>query len=183
MHSGKGVAPRALSWRLRPALTRYLFLAAAATLLGTILSGCHTTNNPEVAEAAADATASVQIRGNTPGQIAEVATEVFEKHGYIRAGKRSYPLVFEKRGSKLSNLAYGSWTSDTPIWVRVKVSVLPAGEQTYLLQAIAYYVRDRGSSTEEELKVNRVSSWPYQKVLDEIAKRFRAPKTTAQPRQ
>ncbi len=154
----------------------WLFVLTA--LVSFLLTGCHTTNNPAAAEASADATAAVQIRGNTPGQISQVATEVFENHGYTRPSKQSGALVFEKPGSKLSNLAYGNWMGDSPIWIRVKLSIVPTGEQQYSLLCTAYHIRDRGSSTEEQMKVNRVSSGPYQKILDEIAKRFRTQPAT-----
>ncbi len=152
---------------------------AAAGVLTLIAAACHTTNNPATAEGSAEGTAAVQLRGNTPGQITEVATEVFQAHGYVRGGRRSAGLVFEKRGGKFTNLAYGSWGGDTPVWTRVKLAIIATGEGEYTLQCKAYHVLDRGSSTEEELKIGRMGSGPYHKLLDEIAARFRGSGKTA----
>lgn len=147
----------------------------AASVFGLLGAGCHTTDNPAAAEATASATAAVQIRGNTPGQITQMATEVFQEHGFTRGSKREGALVFEKPGGKMSNLAYGNWMGDTPIWLRVKLSVIPSGEQQYTLQCKAYHVRDKGSATEEELKIGKMGNGPYQKLLDEVASRFKRP--------
>ncbi len=146
----------------------------ACAVLCCLAAGCHTTDNPNAAEAAEKGTASVQIKGNTPGQIAAAAAEVFQSHGYLRTGKRTgNNLIFEKPGSKLSNLAYGNWIGDVPIWTRVKVSIIPTGEARYTLLCIAYNVRDRGGATEEEMKISKMSSGRYQKLLNEVAAKFR----------
>lgn len=145
-------------------------LTTAVLLFGLLGTGCHTTPNPPAAEAV---TAAVQIRGNTPGQITQMVTEVFQEHGYTQGSKRAGALVFEKPGSKLSNLAYGSWLGETPVWVRVKLSIIPSGEQQYTLRCQAYRVQDKGSSTEEELKIGKMGNGPYQKLLEEVASRFK----------
>ncbi len=156
--------------RRRTALGRSVWVAL---ILGVLGAGCHTTKNPSAAEATASVTAAVQIRGNTPGQLTQAATEVFQQHGYIRGSKRVGPLVFEKPGSKFSNLAYGNWMGESPIWIRVKLSIVPSGEQQYTLQCQAFHVRDKGGATEEELKIGKMGNGPYQKLLDEIASRFK----------
>ena len=117
--------------------------------------------------------ASVVISGNTPGQIRDAAVEVFARDGYI-ATQKDDPgnLVFEKEGSKMSNFAYGNWMGDTPIWMRVKAAIVPAGEMRSRLQCHAFLVRDRGSAAEEELPVSRLHRGQYQKLLEEVAQRF-----------
>ncbi len=116
--------------------------------------------------------ASVLITGNTPGQIRTVTTDVFRENGFKAVESDTGPMVFEKQGGSMSNFAYGSWWGDDPIWVRVKASVVPAGEMTYRLQCIALVVRDRNGSTEEELSLSRLHHHSYQKLLDEVARRF-----------
>jgi hypothetical protein len=116
--------------------------------------------------------ASVTITGNTPGQIGDAAVEVFKNDGYKVAQRNSDRLVFEKEGTKMNNFAYGSWIGDTPVWVRVKGSIVPAGEMTFRLQCTAYMVRDIGGSTEEEIAVSGLHRGQYQKLLDEVAKKL-----------
>ncbi len=96
----------------------------AMTLLwamAAVLSGCQTTGQQEMPSLAA-----VEIAGNTPGQISAVAKVVFEEDGYELAKPGLTSLIFEKKASGMSNLAYGNW-GGTPVWLRVKVLILPLG--------------------------------------------------------
>jgi hypothetical protein len=130
-------------------------------------SGCHSTGAP-----ASASFASVVISGNTPGQIRDAAVAVFTHEGYTVTQTDPGNLVFEKEGSKMNNFAYGSWIGDTPVWMRVKAAIVPLGEMNCRLQCHAYLVRDRGSATEEEIAVSRLHKGQYQKLVDEVAKRF-----------
>jgi len=143
--------------------------ALVCFLIGCLISGlsCRSTD-----EAASSGLASVTISGNTPGQIREAATDVFLRNGYQVARTDPATLVFEKQGSGMSNFAYGNWLGDEPIWMRVKVNIVPAGEMTFRLQCSAYIVRDRGGATEEELAVSKVRKGKYKKLLEEVARQF-----------
>jgi len=80
-------------------------------------------------------------------------------------------MVFEKKASAMNNFAYGNWI-DTPVWERVKASVEPVSESTFRLQCQAYLLRDRGGTTEEEIKLTGMRSSTYQKLLDKVAKKL-----------
>ncbi len=153
----------------RPAGRAWKLLALLALGLGAFVGGgCRSTPEPE-----AGGFASVLIGGNTPGQIGAMAIDMFNAHGYLAVESGQTHLVFEKKGSSLSNLAYGSWLGDTPVWMRVKVAIVPVAEATFRLQCQAYRVQDRGGALEEEVKIGRLHSHPYQKLLEEVAGRFR----------
>lgn len=115
--------------------------------------------------------ATVEIHGNTPGQIQPVTIEVFQKDGYQLAQRTSTEMVFEKLGTGWHNLAYGDWMG-TAIWVRVKLQFVPTTDQGCRIDCRAYLVRDKGGATEEELPVGKSHHKDYQKVLDELAARF-----------
>jgi hypothetical protein len=156
---GAGYRPEGRVWKL---------LALLALGLSTLLnSGCRSTPKSK-----AHGFASVIINGNTPGQISAVAAEVFRAHGYKAAEVGRTALVFEKKGTSLSNLAYGSWLGDTPIWERVKVTIVPVAEMAFRLQCQAYRVQDKGGAIEEEVKIGSLHAHPYQKLLEEVAARF-----------
>jgi hypothetical protein len=143
------------------------FLASFAVCVGiALLTGCHSTEPPGGTHFA-----SVEIRGNTPGQISEAAVEVFKADGYELAHGGPTHMVFERKASAMSNLAYGNWL-DTAVWERVKASIVPVSEATFRLQCQAYMVRDRGGTTEEELKLSGMHSSSYQKLLDKVAKQL-----------
>jgi hypothetical protein len=129
--------------------------------------GCRSTGQ-------ADSTilASVVLRGNTPGQIGQVTREVFQKHEYTVAEAGLDRLVFEKKGSGMNNLAYGSWLPDEPIWVRVRASIVSVGEEAFRLQCRAWLVRDRGSAAEEEIRIGHMHHRPYDELLGEVAARL-----------
>jgi hypothetical protein len=149
------------SFAARIILTQFLLVCVLAG------NGCQSSDKPGSASFA-----SVTISGNTPGQIRDTAIEVFHDDGYKVARREPTRMVFEKEGTGMNNFAYGSWLGDTPVWVRVKASIEPAGEMTFRLQCTAYMVRDIGGSTEEEIKVSGLHRGAYQKLLDEVANRL-----------
>ncbi len=133
-----------------------------------MVTGCKSTDKPDSARFA-----SVEIHGNTPGQIGNMAVTVFREKDYTVAKRTLTNLVFEKEGSSMQNVAYGNWIGDTPIWVRVKVSIVTTGETKCRLECHAFLLRGRGESTEEEIHISHFRSGPYQKLLDEVAKRLK----------
>ncbi|PWU13263.1 MAG: hypothetical protein C5B50_19690 [Verrucomicrobia bacterium] len=129
--------------------------------------GCKSTHS------ASSSFAAVEIRGNTPGQIHDVATAVFLEDGYklVKPGLTSF--VFEKPASKLSNFTHGSWAGDEPLSVRVKVSIVPLGEADSRLECDAFMVRDAGGGLlEEESHISRFHAGPYRRLLEQVAARM-----------
>jgi hypothetical protein len=157
---GGGVGPRGLGRRILALVT-----LGCCALAG---QGCRSTGQLNPVPFAA-----VEIPGNTPGQVAEAATEVFREHGYQLAEPGRTNLVFEKKAGGWNNLAYGSWLGDTPIWVRVKVRIFPLVGPGCELECRAFLVNEKDSATEEERPVSRRHRSQYQQLLEEIAKRFR----------
>ena len=130
---------------------------------------CESTGKP-----ASGQFASVELQGNTPGQIRDVAVEVFKEHQYVVSRSRPDTMVFEREGTEWDNIAYGNWMGGA-VWVRVKASIVPVSEGTFRLQCNAFMVRDRGGSTEEETKLTSLKSHSYQKLLDEVSQRLHGP--------
>jgi hypothetical protein len=116
--------------------------------------------------------ASVEIQGNTPGQITAMAEKVFVDNGYRPAQNAGGKPWFEKAGSGMNKFAYGDWVGDTQVWVRVKLNIASIGEARYRLECTPALVKDRGGSTEEEIKISSMHHRPYQKLLDEVAARL-----------
>lgn len=142
---------------------------ALLVLAWVAASGCSTTEHAD-----APVLASVVLRGNTPGQISSIATEVFKAHDYKVTAEGRDRLVLEKKGSRMNNIAYGSWLSEDPMWVRVRVSIVPVEETAFRLQCRAWLVRDIGSAAEEEIKIGRMHRRPYEEMLEEVAARLGA---------
>jgi len=131
-------------------------------------AGCASSGKPASARFA-----SVVIHGNTPGQIGNVAIEVFRVNGYEAVQTGLTSLVFEKEAKGLSNFTYGNWANETPLFSRVRVRIVPVDEGTFRIECQAYMVRDRRSSIEEEIKLSSLKRHPFQAMMDKVAQRLR----------
>jgi hypothetical protein len=143
------------------ALTPTLFVAGSL-LLSLFITGCATHEKPPYL-------ASVEIQGNTPWQIITAVEKVFTDNGYHAAGNAGGRLLFEKPGSGMNKFAYGDWVGDTQVWIRVKLNIASIGEARHRLECVAVLVKDKGGSTEEEIKISSMHHRPYQKLLDDVA--------------
>lgn len=151
-----------------PALGTLVLVVLMLCAGGLVVSGCKSAEKQPVPGFAA-----VELTGNTPGQISEMAQEVFAEQGYQVARSGVTSLVFEKKGTGMNNAAYGNWLGDAPVWVRVKAQIGSVAGRTFRLECQAYMVRDRGAATEEEIKLGSMRRKPYQKLLDEVAARLK----------
>jgi hypothetical protein len=148
--------------------------ALVCALLGVLLllagSGCGLTK-PSGASFA-----SVTIKGHTPEEIARATVRVFEEDGYRGGSMPGHPMVFQKEGSRMSDIAYGG-VADTfygaKTMVRVKVDIVKLGEASHRLQCQAYMVRDAGDSFfEDEQKLANIRRGPYQSLLNQVARQL-----------
>ena len=139
-------------------------LMAGLLLFGT---GCKSTSS-----GSGSGFASVVIQGNTPGQVLQMAEQVFTEHEYVVALEGPNRLRCEKKAGGMSNVAYGNWMADSPLWQRVRVSAIPLSEAVVKLQCQAYYVRGRGETVEEELPISKLRNGPYDKLLKETSRRL-----------
>jgi hypothetical protein len=137
----------------------------AVLMAATIgLAGCSSMSKP-----ASASFASVRIRGHTAEQIRATTALVFEQDGFSAVRVQRGEMIFEKEGSKWDSIAYGSWVDNTPVWVRVKLSVVPLAEADYRLQCQAYKVRNKGDPLiEDEVRVGNAHKKPYQALLDKV---------------
>lgn len=151
---------------------RFITLTSAlfCGLLALAGAGCGATKSGSASFA------SVVIRGQEPNDIQKATIEVFQEAGYA-AGSMSGQLVFQKEGSRMTNLAYegvvgSSYGAQT--LVRVKTDLVNLGNGAYRLQCQAYVVKGAGGDPffSEEQKLANIRSGPYQSLLDKVAKRF-----------
>ena len=111
----------------------------------------------------------MRIQGHTAEQIRAASVVVFQQDGYTAADVRRSEMVFEKEGSRWDQIAYGSWVNEAPVWLRVKVSMVPLAADTIRLQCQAYKVRNKGDPlAEDQVRIGNSHSKPYQALLDEV---------------
>ena len=148
-------------------MTTCTLLAALLVLIG---AGCGATK-PSGASFA-----SVTIKGHTPQEIASVTAQVFQEDGYVGGSMKGHPMVFQKEGSRMTDLAYQG-AVDTHYGaqtvVRVKVDIVSLGADSHRLQCQAYVVRNSGDAFfQEEQKLANIRSGPYQSLLNKVAKQL-----------
>lgn len=149
-------------------------LVLSAALLGG--AGCST-----VGRSAEGYTAAVVIPRQTAQAIEDESAFVFAEAGYevVRLGRT---LLFEKRGSLGSRLAYGGLLDEHAVRVRVRVSIMELPTSAHRLQCQAAVVRYPGEAAfEEELKVGRWRGGPYRRLLDRVARNLREQRPTVHP--
>lgn len=147
------------------------FVALLAAMLALTGGGCGATK-PSGASFA-----SVTIKGHTPNEIAQVTAQVFQEEGYVGGSTKGHPMVFQKEGSRMTDLAYqgvvdthyGAGTA-----VRVKVDIVSLGANFHRLQCQAYVVRNAGDGFfEEEQRLANIRSGPYQSLLNKVANQLK----------
>lgn len=139
-------------------------------------AGCSTTGR-----SAEGYTAAVVIPQQTAQAIEDETAFVFAEAGYevVRLGRT---LLFEKRGSLGSRLAYGGLLDEQGVRVRVRVSIMELPTSAHRLQCRAAVVRYPGEAAfEEELKVGRWRGGPYRRLLDRVARNLREQHPTVRP--
>jgi hypothetical protein len=146
------------------------FLLLVLAVAALPLAGCGTFDKPT-----AQKFASVKIEGFGPIQIRDTTAKVFREQGFnVTLSKTN--LLCEKEGTSSDNVVYGNWMGGEPVWLRVKVTIVPLYEDVCRLQCVAFHVRDKGSAAfEEEVQVSKMSAHPYRKLLEEVARRLHAP--------
>ena len=144
-------------------------LGIGAVVCSLLALGCKSTGKPASAHFA-----SVEIQGNTPGQIRDVTVEVFKQHEYLVTRSNPGNMMFEKEGTEWDKVAYGNWMGGA-VWIRVRASIVPVSEEKFRLQCNAFMVRDRGNASEEEVKLMSVQGHSYQKLLEEISQHLHSP--------
>jgi hypothetical protein len=148
---------------LTKTLAGFALVAAVLTF-----AGCKSSDTPY-----SSSFASVEIKDKQPKQIRDAILAVFKGDGYTLAGTTSEYLVFEEEGSRMDKIAYGNWVGETPVYVRVKVSMVSmAEENTWRLSCNAYMVRNKGDMLVDEVKLPNRKSRPFQNLLNKVADRL-----------
>jgi hypothetical protein len=144
------------------------FVAGLLALGALGLVGCQSAKQP-----GSRSHASAQARGHSLEDIRQTTTAVFREAGYSLAAASAQEMVFDRPGSRRDALKWGGW-SDQGVTMRVKVGLSKLDDGGYLLEADAYAVQN---SDDEFFRTERrnivLNRRPYQKLLDEVARRLK----------
>jgi hypothetical protein len=148
-----------------------LALLVSMTLVALAGPGCRSAGKP-----ASASFASVVITDRSVAQILDTTIAVFREDGYTPFANGS-ELVFDKEGSRLNTLSRDGLVATQAgavTVVRVKVELIELGPGSQRLQAHAFMVSGAGDSFfEDEHKLADFRGRPYQRLLDEVAKRLK----------
>ena len=144
---------------------------AALALVLTLAPGCQSTGEPKPDS---NSHAWVIVPSANLELVHSAIESVFKEEFYETVRTELTQLVFEKPGSVMDGVAYGSWLQNS-VWVRIKVGVKPYLTDSFLIESDVYMVRHRGDSFfEEETKAIRFKKKPFREQLEKVKKRILA---------
>ena len=144
------------------------FAAGLLALCAVSLVGCQSAKQP-----GSMSHASVQVQGHPLEDIRQTTTLVFREAGYSLAAASPEEMVFDRPGSRRDATKWGGWSAEG-VTMRVKVGLSRMTDGSDLLEADAYAVQN---SDDEFFRTERrnivLNRRPYQKLLDEVARRLK----------
>ena len=144
------------------------FGAGLLVLCALSLLGCQSAKQP-----GSTSHASVQVQGRSIADTQQTTAAVFREKGYALAAASAEEMVFERPGSRRDALKWGGLLGQG-VTMRVKVRLSQMLDGSQLLQADAFAVQNSDDpffqSENRNILLNRR---PYQKLLDEVAKRLK----------
>ncbi|GEM_PF-2237782 len=141
---------------------RNLLLVAALSASLLFVGGCATPSE------FGDRTV-VLIHNQEPETIIETTTQVFIGNGFTKVGSTDTEGVYERRGTTMQNMAYGSWMEGA-IWEKATVTVEPYGKGASLLEAKVDRISNKNDEFFAEKKaMPKRARKPFQEMLDQIA--------------
>lgn len=112
----------------------------------------------------------VSIDGVYREQVISACTEVLREHDYRFSKSLGAVYLYEKPGSKMDFLAWGGFSTDEEIVIRLAVAIRDLGSSQEV-EAQPYIVLRPGEHMEEARKISRLKTGKYQKLLNEVKER------------
>ncbi len=113
---------------------------------------------------------NVTIEGVYQEQVVSACSDVLKDHGYRFSTSRGSSYLYEKPGSRMDFLAWGGFSTDQEVVVRVAVHIRKLGD-AYEVECQPYIVIRPGEHLEDARKMTRMKTGKYQKLLNEIKER------------
>lgn len=149
--------------------TQLRCLVASLLVLGLVsLPGCRSARDP-----GSMSHASVQIQDHLVTDIQKTTAAVFGAEGYSLSTATAEEMVFDRPGTRRDALKWGGW-SGNGVTMRVKVALSKLTNGAWLVEANAYAVQNSDDPFfQTESRNVLLNHRPYQKLLNEVAKRLK----------
>ena len=139
-----------------------MFLVAA---LGLGVTGCQSFK----AGPPPGALASVTITNRSVADVTQAARAVFAVHGFEEVASGPGQFTFERAGTRMNNLAYGSEMFNEVVTIRVIVTVTPLNLADTAVSCAAWLVEAADDPVfQDDHKVRKLRKWPYEQLLNDI---------------
>ena len=139
-------------------------------LLGALLTQCQTMS---LDMQKSGKLPNVTIDGVFREQVVHACNEVLRDHDYRFSARRGSNYLYEKPGSAMDFLAWGGFSTDQEVVVRLALYIRELGD-AYEIECQPFIVTRPGEHLEEARNVARLKRGKYQKLLDEIKERVYA---------
>ncbi len=113
----------------------------------------------------------VVIENRSADEVQAVVLDVFEEDSYEVMLSRPGRMIFEKSGSRMDEVAYGSWLHGETA-LRVEVTIRPHEGVSQLVEAEGRVIRAAGSYFEDETPQFGQRQTRFRKLLEEVARRL-----------
>jgi len=141
-----------------------LMAVALAGALGLCATGCQSFNGPPPGNLA-----SVTITNKAMADVATATAAVFAVHGFKGGQTGPGQFTYNRLGSRINNLAYGSYMFEEAVTVKVQVTLQQLTPNSILVGCKAWLVEaDNDSVFEDSHKVRPIRKWPYDQLLKDI---------------
>lgn len=104
-------------------------------------------------------------------EVAAACDVVMGENGYKIVEAHGNSLLYEKKASRMANLAWSNWTQEGT-WERVSLRIRPSSEGGYSIDCVPSLVTNRDSGFEDSHAVPRSGRGKYVKLMQEIRARF-----------
>ena len=142
--------------------------AVLASALILLVTACQSFNSPP-----GNNLASVTITDRTMPQITSAIQSAFGAHYFTGGQTGPYQFTYQRPGSRMNNLAYGSYFFDEKVTVRVVVNVRPVSRSQFLLSCNAWLIEDESDPVFQDAhQVRPLRKWPYDQLLQDIRKQL-----------
>ncbi len=141
-----------------------LLAAALAGALGLGATGCQSFNGPPPGNLA-----SVTITNQSMAAVANATAAVFAVHGFEGGQTGPGQFIYNRLGSRINNLAYGSYMFEEVVTVKVQVTLRQTSPNSILIGCKAWLVEGGDDPVfEDSHKVRPIRKWPYDQLLKDI---------------
>lgn len=155
------------------------FTCRTALLLAAVVfaDGCSSMDKP-----ASASFASVVIVNQTPAKIRQAVIAVFQDNGYSILPQTDGSLAFQREATRSEQLSYAGIAGTQEgerVAMRVLVNIQPKNPSAYWVGAKAYAVCNPDQPVfENTTALFNFQSGPYQKLMDQVAKKVILPTPT-----